>query len=98
MNDEILKKIGRRIGPLSELPQELRDQLNAGKTDELEQDILEVLREFEGFANIDELLVGLYKRNGKVQERQFLANKLYRMTKAGHIKSVEGKRGVYQLE
>jgi len=64
----------------------------------LDQDILEVLRELEGFANIDEILVGLYKRNGKIQERQFLANKLYRMTKAGYVKSVEGKRGVYQLE
>lgn len=97
MNDEVLKKVGRRIGSLSELPQELRDQLNAGKTDELEQDILEVLKEYEGYANIDELLVGLYKRNGKIQERQFLANKLYRMTKAGHVVSVEGKRGVYKI-
>ncbi|MFZ0946154.1 MAG: hypothetical protein WB930_13880 [Syntrophobacteraceae bacterium] len=98
MSDPLLDKVGKRLGNLSDIPEELRKQLQATKTDEFERQILEVLSDLEGIGNIDEILVGLYRRFGIVQQRAFLSNKLYRMTTSGHLRSVKGKRGVYQKD
>ncbi|MFN7902089.1 MAG: hypothetical protein ACK5O1_04560 [Holosporales bacterium] len=97
MNDSTLNKVGKRlVGKLDGLPQELLDELQIAKTDELEDQILQVLREdYEGVANIDEILVALYKRFDTIQKRAFLSNKLYRMAKATLLKAVEKKKGVY---
>lgn len=96
MSEPPLDKVGKRLGNVAELPEELRTQLQATKIDELERQILEVLTDLEGIANLDELLVGLYRKFGVIQERQYLSNKLYRMAKAGHLTSVRGKKGVYR--
>lgn len=92
-----LDKVGKRLGNTSDLPEELKNQLQATKTDELERQILDVLSGLEGVGNLDEVLVGLYRKYSVIQERQFLSNKLYRMAKTGHVKSVKGKKGVYQM-
>lgn len=95
MSDD-MDKVGKRLGNISELPEELRNQLQATKTDELERQILSVINKLEGIANIDEILVGLYRDFKSIQQRSFLTNKLYRMTKSGLIISVSGKKGVYR--
>ncbi len=96
MGDEEFKKLGRRLGDLGDLPEELRSQLQATKKDELENQIIQVLDElYQGMANIDEILVGLYRKYEVNQKRQFIANKLYRMTQDELIYSVKGKKGVY---
>ncbi len=92
-----LDKVGKRLGNTSDLPEELKNQLQATKTDELERQILDVLSNLEGVGNLDELLVGLYRKYNVIQDRQFLSNKLYRMAKTGHVKSIKGKKGVYQM-
>ncbi len=97
MNDAAdFKKMGRRLGDLSDIPEELRAQLQIVKTDELEDQIIGVLNEFyAGMANIDELMVGIYRKFNYIQKRQYLSNKLYRMSQSGLIYSVKGKKGVY---
>ena len=88
---------GRRVGALEELPAKLRDQLQLGKVAELDQAIINVIRDdMDGIANLDEILVGLYRSKGDVFERHFVSNKLYRMNKLGLIRSVQGKKGVYE--
>ena len=88
---------GRRIGSLDDLPAKLRDQLQLGKVADLDQAIINLIRDdLEGIANLDEVLVGLFRRRGEVFERHFVSNKLYRMNKAGLIRSVVGKKGVYE--
>lgn len=96
IDDITLQKVGKRLGNLADLPDELKNQLQATKIDQLERQILEVLLEFEGVANIDEILVGLYRSFKVLQDRAFLSNKLYRMAKAGHLTPVEKKKGVYK--
>ena len=96
MSDDDYKKIGRRIEDLDNLPEELRSQLQITKTDELEDKILSVLNElYAGMANIDEILVGVYRKFTEIQKRQYLSNKLYRMAQSGLIYSVKGKKGAY---
>ena len=99
MDDSLPSDLGKRVGDLTDLPEELRRQLQIGKISELEREIIDVLKdEYAGVANVDEILVGLYRRNGQIHQRQFLANKLYRMGMASQIVSVPRKKGVYRVK
>ncbi|WP_390346444.1 hypothetical protein ACFJIS_03630 [Variovorax boronicumulans] len=101
MNDDsIPKDLGRRLGDLSELPEALRKQITATKLDDLEEKVVKTLRDrFEGIANLDELMVGLYRDHQHIiEDRRKLANKLYRMQQTGLIESVPKRKGVYRLK
>jgi hypothetical protein len=99
MDDTLPPDLGRRVGNLDELPEALRTQLQIGKIGELEREIISVIQDgFGGVANVDEILVGLFRRSGEIYERQPLANRLYRMGQAGHLISVPKKKGVYRTK
>jgi hypothetical protein len=99
MDDSLPPDLGRRVGNLDELPESLRAQLQVGKIGEVEREIITIIRDtFAGIANVDEILVGLYRQTGEVHERQPLANRLYRMGQAGHLISVPRKKGVYRTK
>jgi hypothetical protein len=99
-DDTIPKDLGRRLGDLSDLPEALRKQIVAVKLDDLEEKIVSTLKtRFGGIANLDELMVGLYRDHQHITEdRRKLANKLYRMQQAGLIESVPKRKGVYKLK
>ena len=99
MNEANLKNVGSRIGDMSDLPEELIKQLNIAKLDDLETKVVTVLKDkFEGVANVDELMVGLYREfKHLVDDRRGFSNKLYRMQRAGLIESVPKRKGVYKL-
>lgn len=98
MTDDILKSVGRRLGDLSDLPEALRKQIASAKLDDLEEKIIKTIKErFGGIANVDEIIVGLYRDHQYVTEdRRQLANKLYRMQKAGLVESVPKRKGIYK--
>ena len=98
MTDDILKSVGRRLGDLSDLPEALRKQIAGVKLDDLEEKVIKTVRErFGGVANVDEIIVGLYRDHQYITEdRRQLANKLYRMQKAGLLESVPKRKGVYK--
>jgi hypothetical protein len=97
MDDSLPPDLGRRLGNLDELPESLRSQLQVGKIGDQEREIIAVIREmYDGVANVDEILVGLFRRTSQIHERQQLANRLYRMGKAGHVTSVPKRKGVYR--
>lgn len=99
MEDDLMQMIGRRIGDTSDLPDVLRRQLVGSSLDDVEQKIVYTLnKRYQGIANIDEIIVGLYRDHQYVTEdrRQF-GGKLYRMQKSGIVESVKGKKGVYRL-
>lgn len=97
MSEELPPDLGRRIGDLADLPDDLKRELQIAKVGELEQDIIAVLNDdYGGIANLDEILVGLYRKQEKIHQRQYIANKLYRMVAAEQIESVPKKKGVYR--
>jgi len=99
MSEDLPPDLGKRVGNLEDLPESLRAQLRIGKMSELEREIVATISEmYEGVANVDEILVGLYRRRGLIHERQPLANLLYRMGQAGHLISVPKKKGVYRVK
>lgn len=97
--DAVLKTVGSRIGDVSDLPEELVKQLNIAKLDDVETKVVAVLRDkFDGVANVDEIMVGLYREfKHLVDDRRGFSNKLYRMQRAGLIESVPKRKGVYRL-
>lgn len=97
MDDSLPADLGKRVGNLDELPRALRDQLQIGKIGAFEQTIIDLIcQTYNGVANVDEILVGLYRATGEVHQRAYIANKLYRMGQAGQIISVPKKKGVYR--
>lgn len=94
-NDSLPHDLGRRLGDLSDLPEALKQQLQAAKISDLDRSIIDTIAALDGVANVDEILVGLYRTTGEVHKRQYISNKLYRMAQSKQIASVPRKKGVY---
>lgn len=94
----IMAPIPRALGDVSDLPDELLRELSVTKTDELEDQIMTVMRACQGEANLDQVLVGLYRKFKVVQTRRFIQNKLYRMSKKELVYQVPGQRASYSLD
>lgn len=80
-----------RIGNMEDLPKELREQIKISDSDKLDMDIIEAIDSFGGVAAIDEVLVALWRKSGKVHERDYIARKIYRLTRNKMIVSVKRK-------
>ncbi|PHS77453.1 MAG: hypothetical protein COB56_03265 [Robiginitomaculum sp.] len=91
----ITKPVPKTLGDLSDLPDELKAELSAIKTDDLEDQIFTIINAAGGEANIDTILVELFRRFNLVQKRTYITNKLWRMTqKDGLLWAADGK-GIY---
>ena len=95
--DDFPAELGRRVGDLEGLPEQLRKQLQVGRNDELHEQVINSLMRLDGVANLDEVLVALFRMTGNIFKRTYLSNKMYRMAQAGAIESVPKKKGVYRL-
>lgn len=86
------------FGDISDLPEDLLKELTLAKVDRLEQQIYDIFVAADADIDIDAILIELYRRNGVVQKRKFLQNKLWRMINKGTVYSVSGKKGIYSLK
>jgi len=82
---------------VSDLPPELIRELNL-PTDKLESQIMALLRLMGEPVDLDQILIGLYRRFGVIQKRRFLQNKLWRMVSKKQIYKGKDRKGVYALE
>jgi hypothetical protein len=82
---------------LAGLPPELLKELSTGRGDPLDAQIVAVFRSLGGSADLDQLLIGLYRMFGLIQKRRFLQNKLWRMVRKGVIEKAGRVRGVFSL-
>lgn len=97
---QIMKPIpvSEEMGDLSDLPPSVVRELAAARTDQLEDRIHQIMAAAGGVADIDLILVMLWRRYKEEQKRRFIQNKLYRMMHKGMVFSVPGRKGVYSLE
>ena len=77
------------------LPEKIKRELCFGKTDDFSNKIINVLYSYKGIANIDEIIIGMYRTYGVIKTRNYYVGKLYKMTKKFLINSVKGKKGIY---
>ena len=82
---------------VSDLPPELIRELNL-PTDKLESQIMALLQLMGEPIDLDQILIGLYRRFGVIQKRRFLQNKLWRMVSKKQIYKGKDRKGVYALE
>ncbi len=93
-----LKPLPSRLGDLSDLPPELLAELSAPRADELESQIMVILQAYGGTADLDQILVGLFRKFKIVQKRRFLQNKVWRMCQKDMLWSIRGRKGVYTTQ
>jgi len=91
------RKSDLRFEEIMDLPEDLREELSFSRADKLEMTICTILREFNGVASIDRLLVELYRKTNAVYKRIALTTKIHRMIKKGKLFSVPQRRGYYSL-
>lgn len=82
---------------LSDLPPELLEQLHVRRVDPLESQIVAVLRNQGGTADLDQILIGLYRQFQNVQKRRVLQNKIWRLVRKGRIVTAKNKRNHFSL-
>lgn len=80
------------------LPDEVIAQLNISESDRQEFFIMSIIEKLGGVASIDKIIIGAYRDNKEVLERQKLNAKLYRMASKGLIYSHPNKKGVYSTK
>jgi hypothetical protein len=86
------------VTDLSGLPDELLKELSVSQADVLERQIVDVFQTLGGSADLDQVLIGLYRKFQVVQKRRFLQNKLWRMVRKGEMQKPKGARGQFRLE
>jgi hypothetical protein len=82
----------------TELPPALLRELSSRKRDALEQQIVAVLAAGGGSADLDQVLIGLYRSFGVIAKRRVIQNKLWRLVRTGRICKAKDTRNVFSLE
>ena len=93
----VTKPVPKTLGDISDLPDELKAELSAIKTDDVEDQIFTIINSCEGKeANIDTILVELFRRFQGVHKRTYITNKLWRMVnKSEMLWGGDGGKGYY---
>lgn len=81
----------------SALPPALLKELSPRKRDQLEQQILAVLAASDGSADLDQVLIGLYRGFGVIAKRRVIQNKLWRLVRTERIRKAKNTRNVFAL-
>jgi hypothetical protein len=83
--------------PEQALPPALLKELSPRKRDQLEQQIVAVLAASNGSADLDQILIGLYRGYGVIAKRRVIQNKLWRLVRTGRIRKAKNTRNVFAL-
>jgi hypothetical protein len=86
------------LGDISDLPEELLGELTITNVGELDSQIYTIINAAGKKADLDTILVGLFKRFGEIHKRRTLGNKLWRMIQKedGTIWATPDEKGTYQ--
>jgi hypothetical protein len=82
----------------SDLPPALLKELSPRQRDTLEQQVVAVLAACNGSADLDQVLIGLYRGFGVIAKRRVIQNKLWRLVRTGRISKAKNTRNVFSLE
>jgi hypothetical protein len=81
----------------ADLPPALLKELSPKRSDQLERQIIAVLAACNGSADLDEILIGLYRGFHVIGKRRVIQNKLWRLVRTGRIAKAKDKRNVFAL-
>jgi hypothetical protein len=95
---QLPKPEGDTGGGDGDLPPALLKELRRRKPDQRERQLLAVLAGCGGSADLDGILVGLYRGFGVIEKRRVLQNKLWRLVRKGRISKAKNTRNVFCLD
>lgn len=84
------------LGDISDLPEEILNELSPFRAEKKEREIIEIIRDRGGTANLDQIIIDSYRKSLISYKRRLLSNKIHRMAKRGLVKAT-GKKGVYSV-
>ncbi|HEX3653757.1 MAG TPA: hypothetical protein VHU18_13140 [Rhizomicrobium sp.] len=90
--------VPREAAEKEALPPALLKELSPRTRDQLEQQILSVLAAGGGSADLDQVLIGLYRGFGLIAKRRVIQNKLWRLVRTGRITKAKNTRNVFSLD
>lgn len=94
-----LLDVGRApVAREDDLPPALLKELSPRQRDRLEGQIVAVLAACNGSADLDQILIGLYRGFGIVEKRRVIQNKLWRLVRTGRICKAKNTRNLFSLE
>jgi hypothetical protein len=82
---------------LGNIPDDLVEELKISRAEKADAQLLELFKYARRPLNISEALIGLYRKFEVSEKRTAISARLYRLTQANQLESVEGERGVYKL-
>ena len=80
---------------LSDLPAELLKELSESAVRGEIDPIVQIIVDRGGSANLDEILIDLYRKHGEIGKRIIMANRMYRLAKKGLVHVMPGKKVIY---
>ena len=95
----VVERESERLGAddISDLPDEVLNELRMPQADMLGRQVLAVMQALGGSADLDRILIALFRKFQVVVKRRFLQNKLWRMIRKGQIQKVKGARGIFRV-
>ena len=84
---------------LSDLPEELLSELSGRSArGGVDDPLVQIIADRGGIANIDEILIDLFRKHGQLGKRVLIQNKLYRLSKQGMVWPMPGRKGIYTTQ
>lgn len=99
MNNDILAKVGTRLGNIEDLPEELRKQIPEFTIEGIDEQVYTVLKEdLEGIGSLSEIMVTLFRRF-KISDksRTEITDVIYRLIRKRMLVNIKGRKGIYAL-
>lgn len=99
MTNDIMSKVGTRLGNIDDLPEELKKQIPEFALGGLDEQVYNVLKEnLEGIASLSEIMIALYQRYKVMDKnRQEVTEAVYRLIRKKVVVGVKGRKAVYKL-
>ena len=99
MANDIMLKVGTRLGNIEDLPEELKKQIPEFALGGLDEQVYNVMKEeLEGIASLSEIMIALYQRYKVIDKsRQEVTEAVYRLIRKRVVVGVKGRKAVYKL-
>ncbi len=99
MDENILEKVGTRLGNIDDLPEELKKQIPEFALEGLDEQVYIVLKDdLDGVASLSEVMIALY-HHFKIfnKSRAEITDAIYRLIRKKMVKGIKGRKAIYAL-
>lgn len=99
MNDNLLAKVGTRLGNVDDLPENLRKQIPEFIIEGLDEQVYTVIKEdLEGIGSLSEIMIALFRRFKVTDKsRTEITEVVYRLIRKKMLTNIKGRKAIYAL-